>query len=134
MSRTDEVFNDSYERCLAKDDFIDRFYVRYVASNEIVAQKFANTDMEKQKKMLKASLLMIMALRLAEPEEAINYFRRIGVMHGRKHHDIGPEFYDLWLTCLMTAVEECDDQYSLEVDTAWREILASGIGIMKSMY
>lgn len=132
--KVDEIFNDSYERCLAKSNFIDFFYDRYIASNQVVAQKFANTDMEKQKEMLKASLHMIMSLRMVKPNEAGNYFKRIGVLHGRNHHDIGPEFYDLWLTCLMETVEECDECYNLEVDSAWREMLAGGIGIMKSMY
>ena len=134
MTRVDEIFNDSYERCLAKEEFLDTFYAKYIASNKIVAQKFANTDMEKQKDMLKGSLHMIMALRLSRPEDAEAYFRRIGVVHGRKKHDIAPELYDLWLTCLLEAVQECDEQYDIEIDTAWREVLSGGIKIMKSMY
>jgi len=134
MNRIDEVFNDSYERCLAKDNFIDRFYERYIASNEDIARKFSHTDVEQQKTMLKASLHMIMALRLVDAEEAVTYFKRIGVVHGRDHHDIGPELYDLWLTSLMDVVEECDDRYTPEVDNAWRQLLTGGIEIMKSMY
>ncbi len=134
MSSVDEIFNNSYERCLARNDFIDKFYEKYIASNELIAQRFAHTDMKKQKEMLKASLHKIMALRLSEPEEALAYFKGIGVTHGRKSHDIAPELYDLWLTCLLEAVQECDEQYDMEVDAAWRKVLAGGIKIMKSMY
>jgi len=134
MSRTDEIFNNSYERCLEKGDLIDRFYEKYIASNELVAQKFARTDMKKQKEMLKASLHMIMALRLSKPAEAVAHFKRIGVTHGRKNHDIAPELYDLWLTCLLETVQECDAQYDMEIDTAWRKVFSGGIKIMKSMY
>ena len=134
MSNIHEIFNDSYERCLAKGDFIKRFYDIYIASNEVVSQKFANTDIKKQKAMLQTSLHMIMALNRTESEAAAAHFRRIGIAHGRKKHDIAPELYDLWLTCLLETVKECDDRYDLQVDTAWREVLSDGIKIMKSMY
>ena len=62
MTDIDEIFNDSYERCLKKGDLISRFYAKYVLSNEIVAEKFSHTDMAKQKRMLEASLHMVMAL------------------------------------------------------------------------
>lgn len=134
MTRVDEIFNDSYQRCLAKEDFLDRFYANYIASNKVVAQKFAHTDLKKQKAMLRASLHMIMALRLSGPEKAVAHFERIGAIHGRRNHDIEPELYDLWLTCLLATVQECDERYDMEIDTAWREVLAGGIKIMKSMY
>ena len=134
MSSVDEIFNNSYERCLARNDFIDKFYDKYIASNELVTQRFAHTDMKKQKEMLKASLHKIMALRLSDPDDAAAHFKRVGITHGRKNHDIAPELYDLWLNCLLEAVRECDEQYNIDVDTAWREVLSGGIKIMKSMY
>ena len=134
MTDIDEIFNDSYERCLKSGSFIDRFYERYIASNEIVAQKFAHTEMTTQKKMLEASLHKIMALSSMRPEEAVAHFRKIGVIHGRAQHDIAPALYDLWVTCLLETVEECDDQYDKQVEIAWTKILAGGIKIMKSMY
>jgi len=134
MNTIDEIFCDSYERCLKKADFFDRFYDRYISSNDIVAQKFANTDMETQKRMLGASLHMLMSLSKNDSEEATAYFERIGTVHGRSAHNIGPELYDLWMTCLLQAVEECDSRYDTSVENAWREILTGGIKIMQSMY
>lgn len=134
MSDTDEIFNDSYERCLMAGNFIERFYDQFIASNELVAEKFAHTDMRKQNAMLEASLHMIMALRLLESEEAVAHFKKLGVVHGCKQHNITPEYYDLWLGCLLEAVAECDEKFSPEVEAAWREIMAAGINTMKEMY
>ena len=131
---TAELFNDSYQRCLAKEDFIDRFYDKYIASSEIVAQKFAHADMKKQKLMLEASLHLLMALKAVAPGDAKAHFKKLGAVHSRKQHDIAPELYDLWLACLIDAVKECDEKYDSDIDAAWRETLSGGIKIMQSMY
>ena len=117
-----------------RSGFFDRFYDNYIGADETVAEKFASTDMGKQKDMLKASLHMLMALRSSDSAGAVSYFRRIGTVHGRKGQDIAPEMYDLWLNCLLQTVEEFDDRYDAEVEMAWRKILAGGIRIMKSVY
>ena len=76
----------------------------------------------------------LMSLSNNDSEEAAAYFERIGTVHGRSAHNIGPELYDLWMTCLLQTVEECDSRYDPSVDNAWREILSGGIKIMQSMY
>lgn len=58
--RNAELFNDSYERCMRRPGFIDRFYEILMASSQEVADKFAHTDFRKQKRLLKASLCMLM--------------------------------------------------------------------------
>ena len=134
MTEIDEIFNNSYERCLQSPHFFDRFYENYVSANELVAEKFADTDMDRQKDMLKASLHMLMALRSTNPKDAVSYFRRIGKIHGRDKHDIPPEMYDLWLSCLLQTVEESDHRYDARVEAAWRTLLEGGIRIMQSAY
>ena len=134
MTEIDEIFNNSYERCLQRPYFFDRFYENYVSANELVAEKFAGTDMDRQKDMLRASLHMLMALRSTEPANAQRYFARIGKVHGRNKHDISPEMYDLWLSCLLQTVEECDERYDVRVENAWRTLLEGGIRIMQSAY
>ena len=129
-----ELFSDSYERCLQRADFVDQFYDNYIAANDVVAEKFAHADMNVQKAMLHASLHMIMALRSVSPEEAVKYFEGIGTTHNRHHHDITPELYDCWLSCLLETVRDCDKHYDADVDAAWRTMCADGIRIMKSMY
>jgi hemoglobin-like flavoprotein len=53
---------------------------------------------------------------------------------GKHHAKLGvhPGLYDLWLECLLQAVEECDPMYAPEVDEAWRCVLRKGIAAMKA--
>lgn len=134
MNSINEVFGDSYERCLKQGDFFNRFYDSFIASDALIAEKFAHTDMDEQKSMVKASLHMIMALRSLGPEKAVQYFKKIGTAHGRQQYNIDPEMYEVWEDCLLEAVKHCDEQYDAEIDAAWRELLEDGIRIMKSMY
>jgi hypothetical protein len=112
----DEVFSDSYERCLKTGGLIELFYEKYVASSEIVAQKFAHAEIAEQKAALDAGLHKIMALRSAQPEKSAAYFTGIGITHSRKHSDNSPALYDS------------------QVEDASNEVLSDGIRIMKSMY
>jgi len=100
MIDIDEIFNDSYERCLRRGGFIDLFYENFIESNEVVAQKFARVDMAEQRVVLEASLHKIMALRSTRPEEALAYFKKIGKTHGRKQLDIAPELYDVMINMM----------------------------------
>ena len=129
----DEVFNDSYERCLANCDFIGRFHEIFVASCEVVAQTIADTNVSEQAGMIDAPLYKIMALRTVSPEDVASHFRKIGVEHGRTHQDIAPGYHDLWEKCLLETVAECDDQYDSDVKNAWTAVLADGIKVMKSL-
>ena len=48
--------------------------------------------------------------------------------------NIGPHLYDLWLSALVSTVAEYDDQFSQQVEEAWRHVLAPGIEYLKSKY
>ena len=131
-TRIDEIFNDSYERCLKNSDFIDQCYETYVASFEVVAETIANTNMTGPIGMIEAPLYKIMALRTLPPEDAMSHLRKIGPEYVYPQQETGPVYYDLWQECLLKTVAECDDKYDSEVQAAWTEVLASGIKIMKS--
>lgn len=129
----DEIFNDSYERCIEKRDFIGLFNETFAASCEVVAQTLADTSMSEQGGMIDSPLYKIMALRTVPPEDAASHFRKIGVEHGHTQQDIAPGYYDLWEKCLLKTVAECDDRFDSDVKDAWTEVLADGIKIMKSL-
>jgi hemoglobin-like flavoprotein len=131
--RDAELFNDSYERCMRRPGFLERFYKIFTASSEEVAAKFAHTDFQKQKRLLKVSLYMLM-LTSDPPPEVTAHLERIAELHSRKQLDIKPELYTLWLDCLLQAASEFDPSFDKDIETAWRNILASGIQIMKSRY
>lgn len=130
-----ELFNDSLERCQAHPEFLDRFYKIFISSDPAVAGKFAHTDMKRQQVMLKSSLFMLLeAAGRNPPRESLAHLERIAERHDRKHLDIKPEMYALWLDCMLQAVAEFDRKYNSDVERAWRHILASGIDVMLSKY
>ena len=48
-------FEESLGRCLADPDFLDIFYGNFLGSSPKVREKFAGTDFDRQKEMLRAS-------------------------------------------------------------------------------
>ena len=55
-----EQFEDSLRRCNADPDFLDRFYERFLRSSPKVREKFRGTDFIRQKRMLQASLQLLL--------------------------------------------------------------------------
>lgn len=130
-----ELFNDSYERCMRRPGFLERFYEIFMASSEEVVAKFAHTNFKKQVRVLKVSLYMLMsAAGTSLPPEVTAHLERIAEVHSRRQMDIKPELYDLWLDCLLQAVREFDSLFHRDIEAAWRNVLAHGIEVMKSRY
>jgi hemoglobin-like flavoprotein len=127
------LYNDSLERCTAHRGFLDRFYVVLVASDPEVAAKFERTKFSRQAILLKASLYMMMLVAWEHPE-GHTHLERIARLHSREGLDIRPEFYTLWLDCLIATVKKFDPHFHPAVERAWRQILTPGIEFMKSRY
>jgi len=51
-----EVFRASLKRCLSNDDFLRQFYDRLLSSSEEARQKFENTDLARQGRILEDPL------------------------------------------------------------------------------
>ncbi len=54
-----ETFLASLKRCLAAPGFLESFYDRFVGSSEEVREKFRNTDMKRQARVLEESLYVV---------------------------------------------------------------------------
>ncbi len=127
-----EVFLASLKRCLARPDFLARFYEGFMASSEEVREKFRNTDMKRQVRMLEDSLFVVaVAVQGGEGSLARADLPRIAARHGRKQLDIRPELYDLWSDCLLTAARQHDPAFDDGVDRAGREVLGFGVRYMR---
>lgn len=122
------IFNDSLDRCLADERFLDLFYDRLVRSSPEVAEKFASTDMRRQKRMLKSSLYSAMLAANGNPP-ALEHLRQLEGLH--RERGIGAELYDRWLDCLLEAVHACDPSADERVEATWRRVLAVAIDVMK---
>lgn len=125
--QVEKIFNQSYERINgAPTSFFELFYDKFLVFPH-VAEKFLDTDFLRQRLMLRQSLLGMVEffIRGREDEEV----RQLSNVH-KKHH-IPPELYDIWLQSLIETVQQCDPQFDLVVEHAWRTVLAPGIAYMK---
>ena len=100
---SDEV-RQSFERCEAAGDFAARFYEALLAASDEIAPLFARTDFEQQRKLLRASVY-IMVTRDVEDARARTTLERIGRSHGRSELNIRPELYELWLDSVCDTVK-----------------------------
>lgn len=130
-----EAFRASLKRCLAKPDFLLDFYAAFMDSSEEVRQKLRNTDFKRQTQVLADSLWTLAVAGQGAPESpAWGDLPRLAARHSRGDLDIRPEFYDLWLDCLVETARRHDAQFSPEIEVAWRETLSAGIRFMRSRY
>ncbi len=129
-----EQARSSLSRCIRNPAFLDRFYELFVASSEEIRKKFADTDFDRQKKVLQDSLFVMMVSAGTTSGAAYKELSKLGERHSRNQRDIKPEWYDVWLECLMKAVAENDPEFAPGIETAWRESLKSGIDFLKSKY
>jgi hemoglobin-like flavoprotein len=123
----------SYHRCEAAGGLFDSFYDIFFAKSPEIPPKFADTDMERQKQDVMASVLM--ALRLATGDAvAKGYILELAKSHSRRGHNIKPELYDLWLDSLSEALRKHDPRYTPELDSQWRHAMRPAIELMISTY
>jgi len=126
-------FGASLGRCHATPGFIARFYELFVAASPEAAEKFKDTDLERQNLAMSSSLYALILV-IEGGKAAILYLDKIARQHGREDLDIRPELYDVWLECLIETVSEFDPQYSDEIERLWRDAMAFGVEFMQSRY
>ena len=86
-----ETFLASLKRCLAAPGFLESFYERFVGSSEEVREKFRNTDMKRQARVLEESLYVVAnAVQGEENSLARGALSPLAARHGRQGLDIPP--------------------------------------------
>jgi hemoglobin-like flavoprotein len=130
-----ESFRASLKRCLNAPDFLLDFYGLFMASSDEVREKFKGTDFKRQTRVLADSLwAMSVAAQGQEGSPAWGSLPDLARRHSRTELDIRPGLYDNWLECLIEAARKHDPEFSLEIETAWRETLSVGIEYLRSRY
>jgi len=128
-------FGASLKRCLAVPGFMDRFYERFVASSDEVRDKFRNTDLARQTRMVADSLYVLAVAAEGEDNSPARLsLPGLAARHSRRDLDIRPGLYDVWLECLLETARRQDPEFTPEVAAAWRATLAWGIEYMRSRY
>ena len=126
-------FDVSLARCLVDQAFLTRFYDLFVESSPAIAEKFRDTDFQRQRRAMAASLYVIV-LALERGEAAMLYLNQIARQHSREDLDVPPEMYDAWRECLLQSVKEFDPLFSDEIEQAWREVTEYAIDFMRERY
>jgi len=126
-------FNESLDRCLADPAFLDRFYHLLTSSSEEIAEKFRQTDFDRQKGALKTALFVLLfAHEWNLAGDA--YLQGVARRHSRKDLGVRPELYDVWIECLLQTVTEFDSSFCPQVEDAWRKVVGPGIAFLKAAY
>jgi hemoglobin-like flavoprotein len=129
-----EQFEDSLRRCNADPDFLDRFYERFLRSSPKVREKFLGTDFIRQKRMLQASLQLLLVAAQDDGQRPTPYLDEVAARHSAGQMGIGAELYDLWLDSLLATVREVDPSWSPEVEQAWESVMTVGIAYLVSRF
>jgi hemoglobin-like flavoprotein len=128
-----ESFRASLKRCLETPGFMDAFYQSFVSSSDEVREKFRNTDLQRQARMLSDSLYVLaVAVQGQAGSPARGDLPRLAERHSRRDLDIRPHLYDQWLTCLIDTARGHDPEFTPEIEAAWRATLGACIDYMKA--
>jgi fatty-acyl-CoA synthase len=130
------VYAQSYDRitrsAAGEKGFFTSFYQHFLSSSPLVAAKFTDTDLERQRDHLRQSLMHMIDFSLGNrPSERL---LQIAGHHGRNELDIAADLYDLWLSALIGSVAEHDEEFDLGVELSWRKLMAPGIAFMRGHY
>jgi hemoglobin-like flavoprotein len=122
---------DSLGRCVKCETFLQRFYELFMASSPEVAELFQKTDFERQKKMLRDSLYVMLVAAGTTKGAAHDEVRRLATLH----RDVGvkSDMYSLWLDSLVEAAREHDTHFTDTLENDWRASLSEPIELMKQI-
>lgn len=106
-----------------------------MGSSEEVREKFRNTDMKRQARVLEDSLYVVAnAVQGEERSPARGALPALAARHSRQDLDIRPGLYDLWIDCLVETARAHDPQFDPVVESAWRDTLVFGADYLRQRY
>lgn len=129
-----DIVSRSFGRCLAFENLLfDRFYDNLLASDPRIPPMFKNTEMQNQKKLLRAGInYAIMYCTHSGKLAGEIALGRIRKSHAQTRLNIPPELYPLWINSLIKAVESTDPKFTPEIKSAWVNVLNTSINYIKA--
>ena len=127
MTKPPDEVTASYYRCRCDSGFVDTFYELFLAKSPEIARKFAKTHFERQKLMLRESLLEMLCFDRGVAG-TLDEIERLGRRH--KELDVTPEMYTMWLDSLCEAIRLHDPEFTPELEQRWRQAMQKGIDVM----
>jgi hemoglobin-like flavoprotein len=129
-----KIFNDSHARIFHNErvyaDFFSDFYKVFFARGEHITKHFVNTDLKKQKLMLRRSFLFMIDFHANRT--ATDKMLMIAQTHDRV--GITPDLYEDWLTALTDNVKNYDPKFNDDVELSWRLTMLPGIEYFRFYY
>ncbi len=119
----------SYQRCLNAPDFFPAFYQRFFEACPEVRPMFANTDFERQHRLLQHAVGLLLSFHHGEREP--NLLTRVAARHGRSDLKVDPAHYGAFISSLIDTVRQFDPEFTPETGDAWREATRAGIDYMR---
>jgi hemoglobin-like flavoprotein len=123
----------SFDRCCQAPEFLQAFYKTFLAASPDAARRFAGTDFDRQNRLLKHAIGLLLIFP-NQPSAEPNLLARLAERHSRRDLDIDPSLYQPFVDALLVTVEQFDGMYSPTVEAAWRETIAPGVEYMKSKH
>lgn len=132
-----ERVNLSYGRCIASPDFFTDFYNEFLQSSPEIKPHFANTNMDKQKALLRDGITCVIIY--SKAADKLNSFakdklERIGKIHSHGQHNIEPRLYPLWTKSLLNTIRKHDKQFSPQLEQDWKKIIEPAVSLLISHY
>jgi hemoglobin-like flavoprotein len=127
------VAKASYDRCCKTPDFLPAFYRNFFAACPEAAPRFANTNFERQAKLLQHAIGLLLVFP-TQPRSEPPLLARVAERHSRRDLDIDPAFYHPFIESLIGTVKQYDGEWTPAIEVAWRETVAPGVQYMKSVH
>lgn len=121
----------SYTRCLKAPDFLLAFYRNFFRVCPAAEPLFANTDLDRQARLLQHALGLLLTFPKQQPNEP-TVLTRLAIKHGPEKLNIDPRWYPLFLQALVETAAQHDPEFTPAVAEAWRTALAPGLSYMQS--
>ncbi len=134
LAQINARFEASYGRLFGNDiathgdePFFQDFYDRFMGHSEEIRSLFRNTDLARQRTVLRRSLFDMATFYATGIVTA--RLRHIARIHQRLDFPI--DLYDVWLDALISCVEDHDSACDATTAMAWRLALTPGVTYMK---
>lgn len=128
-----DVASASYQRCCETPDFFEAFYHNFLAAPPEARPRFANTDFERQNKLLRHALGLLLAFP-NQPATEPTLLTRVTERHSRRDLDLAARLYPAFVDSFMATVKQYDAPFSPEIEDAWRHTVDKGVTYMISPY
>ena len=128
-----DLASASYQRCCEQPEFFQSFYRNCFAACPEAAPRFARTDFERQNRLLRHALGLLLIFP-KQPELEPSLLARVAGRHSRRDLDVPPSLYPPFVGSLIATVRQYDPDFTPEVEEAWRRTVDKGVQYMTARY